>query len=89
MFVDDGSLAIAILTIVRTTDVLKESRFDPERCVIDHNNEETIREVRDRGYSMDRAGSSSVTIRTTGNDRRPTSHMNWRTACFFIHQRRL
>jgi predicted metal-dependent TIM-barrel fold hydrolase len=35
---------------LRTMDVLKEHRFDPERCVIDHNNEETIREVRERGY---------------------------------------
>jgi hypothetical protein len=30
--------------------VLKEHEFDPTRCVIDHNNEETIREVLDRGY---------------------------------------
>ncbi|MEA2837155.1 MAG: uncharacterized protein QOD89_1705 [Bradyrhizobium sp.] len=35
---------------LRTMDVLQEHRFDPARCVIDHNNEETIREVRDRGY---------------------------------------
>lgn len=35
---------------LRTMDVLKEHGFDPKRCVIDHNNEETIREVRDRGY---------------------------------------
>jgi predicted metal-dependent TIM-barrel fold hydrolase len=35
---------------LRTMDVLKEHGFDPTRCVIDHNNEETIREVRDRGY---------------------------------------
>jgi predicted metal-dependent TIM-barrel fold hydrolase len=35
---------------LRTMDVLKEHSFDPARCVIDHNNEETIREVRDRGY---------------------------------------
>jgi len=35
---------------LRTMDVLKEHGFDPERCVIDHNNEETIREVRERGY---------------------------------------
>jgi len=35
---------------LRTMDVLKEHGFDPARCVIDHNNEETIREVRDRGY---------------------------------------
>jgi Predicted metal-dependent hydrolases with the TIM-barrel fold len=31
-------------------DVLKEHKFDPVRCVIDHNNEETIRDVLDRGY---------------------------------------
>jgi uncharacterized protein len=35
---------------LRTMDVLKEHGLDPARCVIDHNNEETIREVRDRGY---------------------------------------
>ena len=35
---------------LRTMDVLKEHRFDPGRCVIDHNNEETVREVLDRGY---------------------------------------
>src|SRR5665213_3023178 len=35
---------------LRTMDVLREHGFDPTRCVIDHNNEETIREVRDRGY---------------------------------------
>lgn len=35
---------------LRTMDVLKEHGFDPTRCVIDHNNEETIREVRERGY---------------------------------------
>jgi predicted metal-dependent TIM-barrel fold hydrolase len=35
---------------LRTMDVLEEHGFDPMRCVIDHNNEETIREVRDRGY---------------------------------------
>ena len=35
---------------LRTMDVLKEHKFDPARCVIDHNNEETIREVFDRGY---------------------------------------
>jgi uncharacterized protein len=31
-------------------DVFNERNFDPARCVIDHNNEETIRGVRDRGY---------------------------------------
>jgi predicted metal-dependent TIM-barrel fold hydrolase len=35
---------------LRTMDVLQEHGFDPARCVIDHNNEETIREVRERGY---------------------------------------
>ena len=35
---------------LRTMDVLEEHSFDPTRCVIDHNNEETIRDVRDRGY---------------------------------------
>jgi len=35
---------------LRTMDVLKEHKFDPARCVIDHNNEETIRDVLDRGY---------------------------------------
>jgi predicted metal-dependent TIM-barrel fold hydrolase len=34
----------------RTMDVLTEHRFDPRRCVIDHNNEETVREVLDRGF---------------------------------------
>jgi predicted metal-dependent TIM-barrel fold hydrolase len=35
---------------LRTMDVLKEHGFDPTRCVIDHNNEETVREVKERGY---------------------------------------
>jgi predicted metal-dependent TIM-barrel fold hydrolase len=35
---------------LRTMDVLKEHQFDPARCVVDHNNEETIRDVLDRGY---------------------------------------
>jgi uncharacterized protein len=35
---------------LRTMDVLKEHRFDPTHCVIDHNNEETIRDVLDRGF---------------------------------------
>ena len=35
---------------LRTMDVLAEHSFDPQRCVIDHNNEETVREVLDRGY---------------------------------------
>jgi predicted metal-dependent TIM-barrel fold hydrolase len=35
---------------MRTMDVLAEHRFDPGRCVIDHNTEETVREVLDRGF---------------------------------------
>jgi uncharacterized protein len=35
---------------LRTMDVLAEHRFDPARCVIDHNTEDTVREVLDRGY---------------------------------------
>ena len=35
---------------LRTMDVLEEHGFDPRRCVIDHNTEETVREVLDRGY---------------------------------------
>src|SRR5262249_23675418 len=35
---------------LRTMDVLRERGFDPRRCVIDHNTEETVREVLDRGY---------------------------------------
>ncbi|WP_229421911.1 TatD family hydrolase [Massilia aquatica] len=34
----------------RTMDVLEECGADPARCVIDHNNEETVAEVLDRGY---------------------------------------
>lgn len=34
----------------RTMDVLEECGFDPARCVIDHNNEETVAEVLRRGY---------------------------------------
>ena len=34
----------------RTMDVLEECGFDPARCVIDHNNEETVAEVLERGY---------------------------------------
>ncbi len=34
----------------RTMDVLVEHGFDPGRCVIDHNNEETVRETLDRGF---------------------------------------
>jgi len=35
---------------LRTMDVLAEHGFDPSRCVVDHNNEETVRAVLDRGY---------------------------------------
>ena len=35
---------------LRTMDVLEEHGFDPHHCVIDHNTEETVREVLDRGY---------------------------------------
>ena len=35
---------------LRTMDVLAEHGFDPARCVIDHNNEETIHAVLERGY---------------------------------------
>jgi uncharacterized protein len=35
---------------LRTLDVLKEHGFDPGRCVIDHNNEETVEDVLARGY---------------------------------------
>ncbi|WP_338848134.1 TatD family hydrolase [Massilia sp. W12] len=34
----------------RTMDVLESCGFDPARCVIDHNNEETLEEVLARGY---------------------------------------
>lgn len=34
----------------RTMDTLEACGFDPARCVIDHNNEETVQEVLDRGY---------------------------------------
>src|SRR4051812_20020697 len=35
---------------LRTMDVLAEHGFDPNACVIDHNNEETVEDVLDRGY---------------------------------------
>lgn len=35
---------------LRTMDVLAEHGVDPGACVIDHNNEETVRDVLDRGY---------------------------------------
>ena len=35
---------------LRTMDVLAEHGFDPARCAIDHNNEETVEDVLSRGY---------------------------------------
>ncbi len=35
---------------LRTMDILEECRIPPEKVVIDHNNEETVRSVLDRGY---------------------------------------
>jgi predicted metal-dependent TIM-barrel fold hydrolase len=35
---------------LRTMDVLAEHRLDPSACVIDHNNEETVEAVLERGY---------------------------------------
>jgi predicted metal-dependent TIM-barrel fold hydrolase len=35
---------------LRTMNVLAEHGFEPARCVIDHNTEETVRAVLDRGY---------------------------------------
>lgn len=35
---------------LRSLAVLKEHGFDPARCVIDHNNEETVRDVLDAGF---------------------------------------
>ncbi len=51
---------------LRTMDVLAEHRFDPRRCVIDHNTEETVREVLDRGYF---AGFSIYPQTKMGNER--------------------
>ncbi|WP_373650310.1 TatD family hydrolase [Schlesneria sp. DSM 10557] len=34
----------------RTMDVIEEHGISPHMCIIDHNNEETYREVLDRGY---------------------------------------
>jgi uncharacterized protein len=50
----------------RTMDVLIEHGFDPGRCVIDHNNEETVREVKDRGFY---AAFSIYPGTKMGNDR--------------------
>jgi len=35
---------------IRSMDVLEEHGIDPSKVVIDHNNEETVRSVLDRGY---------------------------------------
>ena len=51
---------------LRTMDVLAEHGFDPARCVIDHNTEETVREVLDRGYF---AGFSIYPQTKMGNER--------------------
>lgn len=51
---------------LRTMDVLAEHRFDPARCVMDHNTEETVREVLDRGYF---AGFSIYPHTKMGNER--------------------
>jgi predicted metal-dependent TIM-barrel fold hydrolase len=50
----------------RTMDVLAEHGFEPGRCVIDHNNEETARDVLDRGYF---AGFSIYPNTKMGNER--------------------
>src|SRR5436309_2712656 len=50
----------------RTMDVLAEHQFDPRRCVIDHNNEETVREVLDRNFY---AGFSIYPQTKMGNER--------------------
>jgi hypothetical protein len=47
-------------------DVLAEHKFDPARCVIDHNTEETVREVLDCGYF---AGFSIYPHTKMGNER--------------------
>ena len=51
---------------LRSMDVLEEHGFDPARCVIDHNNEETVREVLDRGFW---AGFSIYPQTKMGNER--------------------
>ncbi|MEM7603147.1 MAG: TatD family hydrolase, partial [Verrucomicrobiota bacterium] len=35
---------------IRTMDVLEDVGVDPSKVIIDHNNEETVKEVLDRGY---------------------------------------
>jgi uncharacterized protein len=51
---------------LRTMDVLAEHQFEPSRCVMDHNTEETVREVLDRGYF---AGFSIYPQTKMGNER--------------------
>jgi predicted metal-dependent TIM-barrel fold hydrolase len=51
---------------LRTMDVLEELKFDPARCVMDHNTEETVREVLDRDYF---AGFSIYPHTKMGNER--------------------
>jgi predicted metal-dependent TIM-barrel fold hydrolase len=51
---------------LRTMDVLEEHGFDAARCVIDHNTEETVREVLERGYF---AGFSIYPHTKMGNER--------------------
>jgi predicted metal-dependent TIM-barrel fold hydrolase len=51
---------------LRTMDVLAEHGFDPASCVIDHNNEETVADVLDRGYW---AGFSIYPHTKMGNER--------------------
>jgi uncharacterized protein len=50
----------------RTVDVLAEHGFDPRRCVIDHNTEETVQQVLDRGFY---AGFSIYPQTKMGNER--------------------
>jgi len=51
---------------LRTMDVLAEHKFDPARCVMDHNTEETVREMLERGYF---AGFSIYPHTKMGNER--------------------
>lgn len=51
---------------LRTMDVLAEHKFDPKRCVMDHNTEETVWEVLERGYF---AGFSIYPHTKMGNER--------------------
>ncbi len=60
----------------RTMDVLTEHGFDPSHCVIDHNNEETVQEVLDRGFF---AGFSIYPSTKMGNERMTeiVRHYGW------------